>query len=254
MSVMEYAQARIQARFGARPQAVSWRGLDGASDLEACLEAVRGTSLHTWLPDIDAKADLHQIDSVLRERFQAHIEEVAGWLPLQWRPAVLRLSLLPDLPAIQRLLSGDSALAWMWRSPALQDLAAGASQADAPEFLKRYRERAHRGGAVQADETRAAFLVDWERLWPTADPESRRGMRRIVETILNHLERFKRASVRDAWQERSGLERELRRLFREFALRPETAFCYLALIALDLERLRAALVRRVLWRRERELA
>jgi hypothetical protein len=251
MSVMEYAQARMQARFGARPQAASWRGLDGASDLGAYLEAARGTSLRAWLPDVDPRADLHQIDSALRERFRAHVEEVARWLPPQWRPAVLGLSRLPDLPAIQHLLSGDSALAWMWRHPALQELVAGGSQADVPEFLKRYRKRARRGGAAGAGEVRAAFLAEWERLWPRADPESLRGMRSLVATILNHLERFKRANMRDAWQERAGLEHELRRLFRESALRPETAFCYLALVALDLERLRAALVRRVLWRGER---
>jgi hypothetical protein len=79
-------------------------------------------------------------------------------------------------------------------------------------------------------------------------------MRSLVATIVSHLERFKRVNVRDAWQERSALERELRRLFRKSALRPETAFCYLALVALDLERLRAALVRRVLWRGERKPA
>jgi hypothetical protein len=139
----------------------------------------------------------------------------------------------------------------MWRHPALQELVAGGSQADVPEFLKRYRKRARRGGAAGAGEVRAAFLAEWERLWPRADPESLRGMRSLVATILNHLERFKRANMRDAWQERAGLEHELRRLFRESALRPETAFCYLALVALDLERLRAALVRRVLWRGER---
>jgi hypothetical protein len=248
MSVMEYAQARIQARFGARPQAASWRALDGASDLAAYLEAARGTSLRAWLPDVAPGADLHQIDSALRERFRAHIEEVARWLPPQWRPAMLELSRLPDLPAIQHLLSGDPALAWMWRRPALQELAAGGSQADAPEFLKRYRKRARRGGRTESGETRAAFLAEWERLWPRADPESLRALHRLVSTILTHFERFRRASARDAWRERSGLERGLRRLFRESALRPETAFCYLALVALDLERLRAELVRRVLWR------
>jgi hypothetical protein len=254
MSVMEYAQARIQARFGARPQAASWRGLDGASDLEAYLEAARGTSLRAWLPDMTPDADLHQIDLALRERLRAHIEEVARWLPPQWRPAVLWLSRLPDLPAMQHLLSGEPALAWMRRRPALQELAAGGSHAEAPEFLKRYRKRARRGGAGEAGEARAAFLAEWEGLWPRSDQESLRGMRRLVSTILNHLERFRRVSARDAWQERSGLERELRRLFRESALRPETAFCYLAVVGLDLERLRAALVRRVLWRGQRGLA
>jgi hypothetical protein len=252
MSAMEYAQARVQARFGARPPAAAWRGLEAASELGAYLEAARGTSLRAWLLDIDPEADLHRIDSALRERFRAHIEEVAAWLPPQWRPAVVWLSRLPDLPAMQHLLSGDSALDWMWRRPALRELAAGGSLAEPPDFLKRYRKR--RRGSAESGEIRAAFLSEWKRLWPRADAESLRGMRSLVATIVSHLERFKRVNVRDAWQERSALERELRRLFRKSALRPETAFCYLALVALDLERLRAALVRRVLWRGERKPA
>jgi hypothetical protein len=53
---------------------------------------------------------------------------------------------------------------------------------------------------------------------------------------------------------RAALERALRVLFRRSALQPEAAFSYLGLVALDLERLRAQLVLRFLWQRERTAA
>jgi hypothetical protein len=229
MSVMEYAQARIQSRFGARPTAELWHGLDAAPDLEAYLDAVRGTSLQRWVSGIEPNADLHRIDSGLRGRLESHIAEVARWLPQEWRAAALWLLRLFDLPAIQQPGSGE-----------------------APDFL-RHRKNARRAGA-RGSEVRAAFLEEWRRRWPARDRESLRGMQRIAATIVSHLERFGRASVRDAWPERARLERDLRRLFRNSALRPEAAFCHLALVALDLERLRAGLVRRVLWRGERKSA
>jgi hypothetical protein len=228
---MEYAQARIQARFGERPQAELWRGLDAAPDLGALLDAARASPLQRWVSGIEPGADLHRIDSGLRARLEAHIAEVARWLPQEWRPAVLWLQRLFDLPAIQQQSAGE-----------------------APDFLRRHRENARRGASARAGEVRSAFLEEWRRRWPARDRESLRGMQRIAATIASHLERFARTSVRDAWPERARLERELRRLFRQCALRPEAAFCHLALVALDLERLRAALVRRALWRGEPKAA
>jgi hypothetical protein len=230
MSVMEYAQARIQSRFGARPTAELWHGLDAAPGLEAYLDAVRGSSLQRWVSGIEPGADLHGIDSGLRARLEAHIAEVARWLPQEWRPAVLWLLRLFDLPAIQQPGSGE-----------------------APDFLRHHRKNARRA-ALQGSEVRAAFLEEWMRRRPARDRESLRGMQRIADTVAGHLERFARSSVRDAWPERARLERDLRRLFRDSALRPEAAFCHLALVALDLERLRAGLVWRVLWRGERKSA
>lgn len=228
MSDMEYAQARIQARFGARPPPELWGALDAAPDLRAYLDAARGTSLRAWTAGIEPDADLHRIDSALRTRLESHIEEVARWLPPECRPAVLWLRRLFDLPAIQYLAPGE-----------------------APDFLRRHRKNA---GVARPGDVRAAFVEEWTRRWPARDPESSRGMRLVLAAVSSHLERFARTDVRGAWRERAALERELRGLFRRSALRPDTAFCHLALVALDLERLRAALVLRALDRGERGAA
>jgi len=206
MSLVEYAQARMQARFGERPDAARWRELDGAHDLGACLDALRGTALRRWVAGLDARADLHQVDRGLREAFRAHVGEVARWMPEAWRPCVLWLRELVE--------------------PRAEVPAAGAGRRAGPH---------------------AAWLAEWRRRWP-ADAAATRGLQRIAAAVLSHRARFARAGVRGAWAARGALERELRVLFRRSALAPEAAFAYLGLIALDLERLRAALVRRILQR------
>jgi len=253
---MEYAQARIQARFGRRPEPALWRELRSVSDSGALLAAIQGSVLAPWTAGIEARSDLHQIDRALRERLRAHIREVAAWLPPAWRDAALWILHLPHLPAVMRLLAGERALAWMWREPALQPAVAAESRppqaaiaASAFAFLLpgRARRRAARGAApAPSVDARTAWLNEWRERWPA---EGREGLERLVATVLTHLERFARARVAESGGLRALLEQDLRRLFRRFALQPAAAFAYLALAALDLERLRAELARCALARR-----
>jgi len=253
---MDYAQARIQARFGGRPGAALWRELEGIRDLPSYLEAARSSPLRGWVSGIEASGGLPQIETRLRERLRSHIREVAGWVPPPWKPAVLWLSQLLDLPALAHLLSGHAPLPWMSREQGLQGLIADGPRAAlaAPRVRHPSRGGASRGrlGAATPDpgQARSSWLAEWERRWPEHDAEAFAGMRGLVATMSVHLEHFKRASARESWQMRVALERELHTLFRRFTLSPQAAFAYLGLIALDLERLRAGLVRRALWERE----
>jgi hypothetical protein len=71
-------------------------------------------------------------------------------------------------------------------------------------------------------------------------------------TLLDELARvlhlyfnaFHDPAVRDGWPLRRALEAQLTLLFRRAMLDPAVAFIFLALAALDLERLRGELVRR----------
>ncbi|MBI3045756.1 MAG: hypothetical protein HYY78_23350 [Betaproteobacteria bacterium] len=257
MSSIEYAQARMQARFGARPGAALWREFDSVRDLGAYLDSVQGTPLRAWVTGIDAAGDLHQIESRLRERFRSHIQEVARWMPEPWGPAVRRVARLLDLPARAHLLSGRGLFSWMTREPGLRALVADAGEgrpALATRTAADSREGRGAGRVPDPARVRAAWLAEWERCWPVRDGESRRAMTTIVTVLSRHIERFRLAGARDGWRLRAQLEQDLRALFRKFALQPEACFAYLGLIALDLERLRAQLVRRALWLREREAA
>ena len=253
MSSIEYAQARMQARFGARPGAALWRELDSIRDLGAYLDSLQGTPLRGWVTGIDAAGDLHRIESRLRERFRSHIQEVARWMPEPWGLAVRGAARLLDLPARAHLLSGREPFSWMTQEPGLRALAADAGEgrpALTPLTPTESREGRRAGREPDPARVRAAWLAEWEGCWPVRDRESRKAMTTIVTVVSRHIERFRLAGARDGWRLRAGLEQDLRTLFRKFALQPEACFAYLGLIALDLERLRAQLVRRALWLRE----
>lgn len=250
MAAMAYAQARMQARFGGRPTPSLWRELNGIRDLGAYLDALGGSPLRHWVGGIGAEVDLHRIESTLRERYRAHVREVARWMPVPWQPSVLWIAELPDLPARAYLYSGRPPLAWMSRESGLRALIAEPVEGAAAKatLFPDVPGSGRRGDVPAAAGARAAWLAEWKRRWPAGAVESRLALQRTVTVVSAHVERFRRDSASGGWRLREALERDLRALFRRFALRPEACFTYLGLIALDLERLRAQLVRRALWR------
>jgi hypothetical protein len=66
----------------------------------------------------------------------------------------------------------------------------------------------------------------------------------LARVLRAHLAAFHDPAVRDGWPLRRALEARLTLLFRRAMLDPAAAFVFLALAALDLERLRGELVRR----------
>jgi hypothetical protein len=141
---------------------------------------------------------------------------------------VLWLRHLFTLPAAAHLLAGNAPLPWMSREPELQRLAAGGVlQGGAiaiPDFLRRGRRVLR--GATDPGGVRGAWLAEWERRWPAGAVESSGGLRQVIATISVHLARFGEGGVRDAGRMRAALERELRLLFRRFALLPEAVLTW----------------------------
>ena len=91
-------------------------------------------------------------------------------------------------------------------------------------------------------------LPPWQKLWPRTTRSERATLSAFAAGIERHLERMAHVEAeRDGFGERARLERELSRLFRWHTEEPVTPFCHLALTALDLERLRGAVVRRTLF-------
>jgi hypothetical protein len=96
---LEYAQARIQARHGARPAEGAWAPLHAAVTLASLLEAARAGALKPWVAGLDAAAGAPPLEHRLREALRAHIEEVATWMPSAWQPALRwTTELIPPSP------------------------------------------------------------------------------------------------------------------------------------------------------------
>ncbi len=243
---MDYAQARLQARFGERPDETSWRRLADARGPAALLEIARDSGLRRWVAGIEASSDHHRIEISLRARWRECVAETASWMPERWRPAVLWTAALADLPALCRLARGEAPLEWMRRDPVLEPYA-GARDDERRAKLRRealafagaaWPERgAAPAGRSFERQVRRAWREEWRRRWP------HRGDAQALEDLAGSMEsRF----VEPVAAGREAFLRRLRAQFRRSTLRPGAAFAFLAFCALDIERLRAELLARVL--------
>lgn len=83
----------------------------------------------------------------------------------------------------------------------------------------------------------------WRARWPdgTDDP----GLAQLAMRVSDHLARFRIALPHEAGALRRGFEEGLLAFFRRHPVEPSAAFAWLALAALDLERLRGEIERRL---------
>jgi hypothetical protein len=241
---LAYAQARLQARHGEILDSPGWGHLHGIREFTAFLENARSTSLGRWLQPFNAQSGAHELEVGLREAFRAHAREVAGWLPQAWRGAVHWVGLLPDLPALQHLLTGQSALPWMRADPSLERLLSEGG-ALRPEAL-REGDWACLAAAWDAGvELREAWTAEWVRRWPQGSQRSAVALDRLQRLVQRHTAALlARGSAHAAWEARRGLAAALAYQFRRQFMQPAAAFVHLLRVALELERLRAELVAR----------
>ena len=228
---LEFAQARLQSRHGARAGAREWIALRAAITPNAVLEAARAGPLRRWISGVPADATLDETELALRGRLRDHIAEVAGWMPAEWRDAVLWTRRLVDLPALQRMAVAGERPGWMKRDPVLET----APSASDPSAVR--------------DE----WIRRWQRLWPCADREGCAAASQVLAAFTSHIDRFARAKGSEAWPLREALQKRLEVLFRRHMLTAGAAFAHLALAALELERLRAEIAQRMA-RRDLEAA
>jgi len=85
---------------------------------------------------------------------------------------------------------------------------------------------------------------EWRRRLPARHTDDPRLVDELAHAMSAHLAAFRDPAVRDGWPLRRTLQARLALLFRRAMLDPAAAFAYLALTALDLERLRSELLRR----------
>jgi hypothetical protein len=205
---MDYAQARMQARHGERPGEALWLKLRSARGNAALLELARACGLRRWVAGLVPESPSHEIESKLKSRLREAIAEVAAWVPAPWRAAVLHTQALVDLPAALYLARGEPPRLWM------QGVNATA-EASAAEAL-------------------AGWEARWRALWPQEDAAAFTGVEALLRLAQAHL------------RSQARLDPALAVLFRRYAGEPAAAFAFLLLAALEIGRLRAALLRQAL--------
>lgn len=234
-----YAQARLQARHGRRPDAPdapAWRTLEASRTVTQAIAAARAGALAEWVDGLDDAGDAHSIEASLRVRWHRHVDEVARWLPLRWQPAVRWFAVLVDLPWIAapgdaRATSADK------RQSAAPDRVAQAEalrDASLAPFAATPR-------TLDAGTALAVWRDQWQRLAPAGAAEPL--VLRPAELLLPRLLGTAAARARNGAATRDAL----RRLFRRHAGSAVAVTAHLALVALDLERLRGELVERCLF-------
>ncbi len=241
-----YAQARIQARYGKRlPEAV-WLQLSAAQTFQSYLEAARGTALAPWVANLSSASDVHDVEHSIRGSLYTAIGELSHWVPEPWVDAVLWIHWLVYLPALRYLLEGASIPDWMHEGhrlrPFLQDSVEGRAQAieaAGGDILV----LAWRRGEPLED----GWVRRWRELWSGGYTAAVDLLDDLTEMFLQHVGRFPHRAPETAWQARRALQVQLERLFRRQAMQPAIVFIYLALVALDLERLRSELLSRIVF-------
>lgn len=235
---VEFACARVSARYGTRPDEALWRRIELLRDFAAVLAAMRASPLAGWVAGVGVDAGAHAVEAAARRRWREQVAEVAGWMPAAWQPPLLWCALLVDLPVLLHVAHGGEAVPTHGPDPvhgevarrALRGVDAGRAQlaAAAPHGAQRLA---------------AAWRAEWLRRLP--EPLAQAGaLAELVALLDAHAQAFAVAHPADGWPLRRALHARAALLFRRAALTPAVAFAYLALAALEYERVRGELLRR----------
>jgi hypothetical protein len=236
----------MQARFAQLPTESDWERLAGMLGLAAFLEEARTGALRVWIKPFSGQSDTHDIEAGLRVVYREQVAEVAGWMPARWGEALRWTRWLVLIPLLDHLARGGDTPAWVGRDHDLQVLLGEAQSLDPKRLRPDGADVLLAPGADPA----ADWLTEWRRRWPACSAEQRRHLTALEALLTRHRESFRQSRPESAWDLRRRLRAQLGLLFHRRLLQPAGAFIYLALVALDMERLRAELVVRALFASE----
>ncbi len=212
-----YAQARLQARHAERLAPSAWVRLETSQSAQHFLQAVRDTPLGRWVGALDRDSDARAVEAALQLSFHEHVDEVADWIEDPWAPSVR----------------------WMRWFPLLQRCAAQ----PADEQVARWAAEGDGESLLDADAGRT-WLSHFRSLCPRFGVQ---GIEALVERVQRHLAKMAEARPEEKSAAlRAEIGRDLERRFRQQPATPVAVFSHLGLTLLELERLRGALVVRLL--------
>jgi len=241
---LEYACARIGARFGERPTEAAWRAIAIVRGFGAFLDAARTPPFRRWLSGITADAGPHAIEAALRTHWRALVDELRGWMPEQWHAAIAWAGALVELPFVQHLAREGQAPPWMADDPVFGEVSRNAAQAPRRGVL------APLAAAWTSPEgSMRAWGNEWARCVPRDFGTEPGPLADCARLLIAHRAALADSSVSDGTLMRRTLVARLSVLYRRATLDPAAAFIFLALSALDMERLRGELLRRALFPR-----
>lgn len=237
-----YVQARVQARFAALPSAEEWQRLAASRSLAAFLEDARTGPLRPWVKAFSGQSSSEDVEVGIRGSFHEAVEELADWVPEPWREAVRWTHWLSLLALWDHLARGEGPPDWSTRDPFLSRLLDEDGRID-----PRRVDAAGAAALLGEDDPARAWAEHWRRLWPGCKREFLANLDALGALVSRHLAVFREARPESAWGLRLTLRGRLQRLFHGRPLQPAAPLIYLALVALELERLRAELVTRALF-------
>jgi hypothetical protein len=230
---LEFAHARLCARFGSRADELVWRRIEMIRELPALLDATRSSPLGVWITDIVPQADVHTIERSLREHLRTRIRTIAAWMPPAWRPAIDWCAVLVDVPVLQHCARGGRPPAWVRDEVGAPDPQSAVTKGTLAALA---------AGAADPDRMGSLWGAEWRRRQPARDASPL--LADFAALMGAHVLLFRDPRLADGWAQRRALHARLTQMFRRATLDPAAAFIFLALSALDGERLRAEIVRR----------
>jgi hypothetical protein len=261
---LDYAYARVAARIAQRPDERLWLQLRSARTVPALLEAVRASAAASTVSGVPLTGDAETIEHAFRQQLRTRIDEVASWSPDEWQSAVQYARHLVDLPAIAHLLKDEAPPRWMAADPVLSTyvhdnrtdrraaLLAGplapvalAIEDEAParaatEPLARALRRVRAGPPIHR--AIAAWEREWRARWPRVAGDLALAIDDVAHAVRKHVLAFATLMPDDTAAARQSIAARLIALLHRAAAQPAALFAYLALFALDIERLRGEFV------------
>jgi hypothetical protein len=242
---LDYALARVHARQGERLEAMDWRRLEANRDLGLYLAALRATTLADWVGSFDTAHDCHTFERLLRAQWRRYVDAVASWHPVAMQAWLTWVAWLPELSLLAQLARPEPAPAWMLADPVYGPLAPGTSIERATALAN--TALAPLASALSSGTSAgAAWAQHWRALQPRLDGRTQSFLERLLQAVGQHEDDLQH--VLDSSEPlRDELAGRVQRLLRLAAGTVIVTMCHLALIALDLERLRGGLARRCLF-------